>query len=356
MKKYTFAVVIGVVMLAAGVVVARLATSQSKVSGPSALEGTPVQMTQVNDYKLSGPYTHQNLTVYLVHGEDTFKGKIPLTLQEAMERKVVVVHETKDVNQLAIENVSKDEVVFVQAGDIVKGGQQDRVLSTDLLISARSGRIPIDAFCVEQGRWSGRGSESVAAFGVSSGSLATKELKMAAKSARSQSKVWAEVEKAQEKLSVSTNSPVKSEISPSSLQLSLENPKVRESTDGYVKALSSVLDEKQDAIGYVFAVNGKVSSADIYSSGALFRKLWPKLLNSSAVEALTELPTYDKASASSVDAIREFMSSAEAAKPTERDVTRRTKVYTRDGERAVAFETVDMGNGAVWVHKNILAK
>ena len=42
-------------------------------------------------------------------------------------------------------------------------------------------------------------------------------------------------------------------------------------------------------IGYVFAINGHVNSADVYASRALFVKLWPKLLKASAVEAVAEL-------------------------------------------------------------------
>ena len=67
------------------------------------------------------------------------------------------MYETGQVNELAIENVSPDRAVFVQAGDIVKGGRQDRVFSQDLVLKPRSGRVPIDAFCVESGRWRQRG-------------------------------------------------------------------------------------------------------------------------------------------------------------------------------------------------------
>ena len=77
---------------------------------------------QAGDYKLSGPYTHDNLTIYLIHGEDQLQGKTLLTLEEALEQKKVVVHETQQVNELAIENTS-DEDVFVQSGDIIKGGR-----------------------------------------------------------------------------------------------------------------------------------------------------------------------------------------------------------------------------------------
>ena len=74
-------------------------------------------------YRYSGPYTHDNLTVFLIHGADQIKDRDILTLEEALKAKKVIVHETKNVNQLAIENVSGQEV-FVQAGDIVRGGQR----------------------------------------------------------------------------------------------------------------------------------------------------------------------------------------------------------------------------------------
>jgi ARG/rhodanese/phosphatase superfamily protein len=105
-----------------------------------------------SNYSLSGPFNYENLTIFLIHGPDQPNSKLFVPLQEAMERKLVIVHETSEVNELAIENLSKTDEVFVQAGDIVKGGQQDRVLAVDLIVASRSGKTPIDAFCVEHGR------------------------------------------------------------------------------------------------------------------------------------------------------------------------------------------------------------
>src|SRR5439155_10084907 len=106
-------------------------------------------------YRVSGPFTHDNLTIFLLHGKDQIEGKKLLTLDEALAAKKVIVHETKDVNKLAIENVSNEDV-FVQAGDVVKGGQQDRALAVDMIVPPKSGKVPIPSFCVEQGRWSKR--------------------------------------------------------------------------------------------------------------------------------------------------------------------------------------------------------
>ena len=77
---------------------------------------------------VSEPFTHANLTIFLLRGKDTIPaGHQLLTLQEAMEQKKVIVHETSAVNELSIENVSADVDVFVQSGDIVRGGKQDRL-------------------------------------------------------------------------------------------------------------------------------------------------------------------------------------------------------------------------------------
>ena len=42
-------------------------------------------VTQSN-YRLSGPYTHKNLTVFLIHGKDQ-SNKTFVTLQEALAQK-----------------------------------------------------------------------------------------------------------------------------------------------------------------------------------------------------------------------------------------------------------------------------
>src|SRR5205814_5729749 len=99
-------------------------------------------------------------SVYLLHGQSAKSSAAGLlTLQEAMDQKKVVVYETGKVNELSIENTSSQDV-YVQSGDIVKGGRQDRVLSTDLVLPPHSGKLSIAAFCVEHGRWTKRGNEA----------------------------------------------------------------------------------------------------------------------------------------------------------------------------------------------------
>ena len=57
------------------------------------------------------------------------------------------------VNQLVIASTA-DLPILVTAGTILKGGKQDRQLGQDLLVAAGA-TVPVDAFCVERGRWNG---------------------------------------------------------------------------------------------------------------------------------------------------------------------------------------------------------
>src|SRR5437868_3380467 len=277
---------------------------------PSALTQThhraPAPQASADAYKITGPYTYQNLAVFLIHGPDKLPGQNFLTLSEALRQRKVVVYETRSVNTLAIENVSNEQV-FVQSGDIVKGGQQDRMLGVDMLVPPHSGRISIDAFCVESGRWTRRGSESSGRFDSSTERVATKDLKIAANQARSQTEVWNKVAEAQDKLSANVGTRVNSAASDSSFQLALENRQVQETAANYVKALTHIADEQTDIVGYAFAINGQINSADIYASSSLFRKLWPSLLKSSAIEAIADLQRGQKFKPIEADDVRDFL-------------------------------------------------
>jgi len=356
MKKQVFVLTLGVTLLSIALSMGVLITAQARKASSSGGAGGPGQVSraQTGDYRLSGPYSHRNLTIFLVHGKNLMKGKSFLTLQEALVQKKVVVYETKSVNELSIRNFSNEDV-YVQAGDIVKGGQQDRMIGVDLIVPPRSGKLPISAFCVEHGRWSGRGNERAAVFSSSADAVATKEIKLAAKRSNSQGGVWQSVTVAQDKLSRNVGARVNSTVSESSLQLAVENEKVQESADSYVKALSTIANRSDDVIGYVFAINGKVNSADIYGSNVLFKKLWPKLLKANAIEAIAELQK-DKFKPASADSVRGFLSEAEKAKGSDKDVNARVNLLTREDDENILFETRDRAQPGAWIHRNYIKK
>ncbi len=349
MKNNKLALILGAVLLivCGGILI----TGQTKNSN---IQKQPE--TKANDYRLSGPFTHKNLSIFLIHSKTTTtKTRSFLTLQEALEQKKVIVYETQSVNELAIENLSSEDV-YVQSGDIVKGGKQDRMMAQDFIVPPKSGRMPISAFCVEHGRWSGRGNERAGVFSSSADAVVTREIKLAAKSSNSQGAVWENVRLAQDKLSQNLGTRVNSNVSASSLQLAVENTRVQATADSYIKALANIVNRDDDVIGYVFAINGNVNSADVYSSNALFRKLWPKLLKANTVEAIAQLQkeTFKPAS---TDHAKAFLNEAEKPQPSApKDVTARVKVVTREDDKNVFFETRDEAQKGAWVHRNYIKK
>mgnify|MGYP005840779629 CR=1 FL=1 len=337
--------------------------------------------------RLSGPHVSGNLTVFLVHGPNRLAGGKLLSLQEALEQNLVVVHETGVVSALAIENVSADADVFVMGGDIVKGGRQDRVLPYDMIVPAKSGRLPLASFCVEAGRWSGRAGEADGKFGSSAYCLAGKGLKLAARGAGAQQEVWRNVAAEQGKLAKNVKSDVQAEQSKTSLQLTLENKKVQEAADAHVRTLAGVIEGRRDVIGLAVVMNGQVSSVDVYGSAALFAKLWPKLVRSIAVEAVAEQPEKPQAfPAVSAAAVADWMVKAEtdkvveckpaadggpgkvqqrgrvqqqlgnAAEDAAPPAAPRMKETRRETEKCLVIETADTGNGNAVVRKSWLAK
>jgi sulfur relay (sulfurtransferase) DsrC/TusE family protein len=305
-------------------------------------------------YRLSGPYTHDNLTIFLIHGDDQIKGKDILTLDEALKQKKVVVHETKNVNQLAIENVSTDEV-FVQAGDIVRGGQQDRTIAFDMIVPPKSGKVPLGAFCVESGRWTQRGKEGHLSFSASTNQLASNGLKLAARKGASQKDVWDKVSKAQMDLKKSVKDEVQAGESKSSLELTLEHKKVVEAVRAYQLKLQFSPQCKKDVIGYAVVINGKVNNADVYASNALFHKLWPKLLKASAVEAVAE-KNDKKFESAKVDAVKAFLADAEKGKKSEKKINERFRQVEQENAKSILFETSDRDKKDVSLRRSYIAK
>lgn len=322
-------------------------------------------------YRISGPVVHENLAIYFVHGQSR-PGPVPLTLQEALAKQAVEIHETGEVNVLNIKN-NGDQAVFIQSGDIVKGGRQDRVLSVSMLLPPHSHTMPIPVFCVEQHRWTGRSGENAAHFASSNTILPSRTAKMAMLGSTiettgaasniyaRQSQIWRDVTAIQGKLSSSLGAPVASPRSRSSLQLALENAKLERKQDEFVANLQKSGETTNDIVGYVVAINGHINSAQIYPSNGLFRKMWARLLRASAAEAIA-----DKGAATgalpTVAAVTSFLSGADQARGVDRTTNAGTQLDVRQSMNAVMFEARPAAAlsaappATTWINRSYLAR
>jgi hypothetical protein len=328
-------------------------------------------VVRADEYRVTRPATHDNLAVYFVHAPSV-SAPVPLSLEEAMAKGVVKVHETGRVTELAVENLGGEEV-FIQSGDVVKGGQQDRVLMVSLLLPPRSGRTPIASFCVEQGRWTARGREDSRTFSASNSMVPSKEARLALRQsmvaatagasdptrppqmnggADAQTKIWSSVSTTQHKLSRILAASVAAPASGSSLQLSLENEKLKDAQTAYLRALQAAGEQGADIVGYVFAINGKIAGGDLYPSNALFRKMWPKLLTANATEALAEKDS-PREPAPAAETVQAFLN-VDVAKTSERALNREVRLATLETDHLIYAEM--RRKDGTWLHRSYTTK
>lgn len=321
-----------------------------------AMAGCSQADTPVSDYgKVSGPYTAGNLSVFFIQGEASSMPGGLLTLAEALELGKIEVIETGSVGELAARNLG-DEPIFIQAGDIVKGGRQDRTLQYDLILEPGEEAVPLKSFCVEQGRWSARSGEQADRFAVSLSTLSSKDLKLAAKLRSSQTEVWEQVAEMQSDLSQSLGAPVADDMSPTSLQLALENDALQQDIAEGVAEFTADMKRLRDVVGFAFAVNGEINSADIYGSSDLFAKMWPKLIKA----ALTEAVSNDDGSGShreiTSEEIAVWLSSADSGEATIQRLEDRMQLKVIESGNDVVFDFGStVGSGGL-IHKNVIHK
>lgn len=75
------------------------------------------------------------------------------TVKEALEEGILLIKETGTVDHLLFVNRSKEAKILVLAGEIVKGGAQNRVVNVNMIID-EGATVEVPTSCVEMGRLS----------------------------------------------------------------------------------------------------------------------------------------------------------------------------------------------------------
>ena len=298
------------------------------------------------EWTVLAPVSYKNLTIFPVRGSDIAGSDAYITLDEGTKagtvsitekgtqsaRQGAIVHPNAanrsaarqqsvsynsgaSVNELALVNRSGKKLILL-AGEVVVGGQQDRIVQEDRVIPPVSVPVALSVFCVEHGRWTPRaanysgngGSGSARAVASpypaapddgspskfsSLGAVAHPKLRGAAQDKKAQGEVWKEVSENNARLGTANTTDTYQEV--------YASKKVVAQVDDYVRALErEVL--QPGVVGVVVARNGKPVWADVFASQRLFASYWPKLLKSYVVDAIGEYksdarPTVEQASA-----------------------------------------------------------
>ncbi len=244
---------------------------------------------------VTGPLVHQNLAVYLVH-DPAATAVAPLDLGTATREGLVKFHKSEGGQTVLIDNLS-DKAVFAQTGTFLVGGLQDQIVGRSIVLAPRTSANLMTIYCVERGRSEARGlgrdsySTIPALLPASVAQLAILEgpasLLAVVKRLR-QIGVWASTEGLRRKLSERMGVPIRSTSSPTSLPLALQNEDLERAEQRYLDDLYSEAAGRGDVVGAIFAVNGRLVNAEVYSSTALFRVMWPQVLRAAAIKAIAE--------------------------------------------------------------------
>ncbi len=213
------------------------------------------------------------------------------------------------VNEVVVINRS-GKPLYLMPGDLMIGGQQDRVIGAEILVEASGQPITIPVYCVERGRWSERDvAQNVGYLGsvqanepaplpreqlqklaeaandgkfVRSAGVVTKDVRLAVQGEMNQDKVWDEVAKANGKNGARSQS--------SAFTANFGDKQLAERLDPFIAAFQTRVSESPNVVGVIVAVNGRPHSVDVFEATPLFQKLWPKLLKSFALDALGSSP------------------------------------------------------------------
>lgn len=213
-------------------------------------------------------------------------------LSEAIENERFRVSEKKPfgrfddmgaVKALTVQNKT-DEAVFLMEGEVIQGGNQDRVIAEDRVIAARSIEdIPV--FCVEQSRWTyegdkalNEGDKKIFAFrgyyNVASGNVRRSV------ASGNQHAVWEQVADIRTQYSIEGSTKAYADLE--------TNDEFVDARANYERFFGDKLAGNEDIIGFIAVSGNKILGADVFGHPELLNRQFPALLSSYATDAITD--------------------------------------------------------------------
>lgn len=185
------------------------------------------------------------------------------------------------VNELVIENKG-DKPILVLAGTLLKGGNQDRQVGQDFIVPPGK-TVPVEAFCVEKGRWHARreGKDTRGVF-VAQKALATKSVRTTGQFKKSQDEVWQKVADVNRKAGKAPQTGTLFATMEADDAEAVARRKRLESTIG--GALATLARQDTAPVGLAYAIDGQVREVRVFSHPLLLQRLADTLVNTIAVE------------------------------------------------------------------------
>jgi hypothetical protein len=227
-------------------------------------------------------WTYKNLKVipirYKGTGNTSVQLKNTISFSQALSQGLVTVQER---GTTAIENVhwlslynNSEKNIFVSSGEVLAGGRQDRMVTKDTIVLAKSGRIDLPVMCVEEGRWSEKDKKFIYQ------KMANIHLRKTLDQTKNQVLVWKEINNQleQDKIKNKTLSYLSRDKDKKFLQLQNEywhffEPKFRQAADSNI-------------VGVVCISGDKIIGSDIFIGKNLFYGKLQSLMQGYTEEAI----------------------------------------------------------------------
>lgn len=300
------------------------------VASPNA-----VRAKKASELVFHEPIRYHNLS--LVPVSTTLPGpyKKYTLLEEGLAARTLAVRELNgksgDAQVPAVEVRNKGQhPVYLLGGEMILGGKQDRIISSDTVVPNNKRWTRVKVFCVEQGRWRGQRM----AF-RSGGAVAHLALQKAAMSG-SQGAVWAEVARKNLKHGTQSNT--------STYRRTIQNAKLRKKISPYRKKIAKMIPANKKLAGMVFAINGKIRVVDLFGNPVLYASLQDKLMSAYILEALGQ-QVVRNAPAISKGAAEKYLYKARKARKVKLKGSGRSINYKKESKQMIGNETFDQGTG-----------
>jgi hypothetical protein len=219
--------------------------------------------------------------VYVIEPEEVLPFDLPiLSLEEAQEQGLVEIREINPSeaelfrNQypaggggMVVAQNKADVYILFLGGEVLDGGNQDRMVASSAILPPNSGWVPLPVNCVEKGRSQGDSEQFALAD-----SLAHPVLRVQSVCRSDQRAVWNEVQRVHriEGTSNFTHTYVQA----------LESGRDRAAVQKASSKIGNLLESYPNAVGLVFVRGGEVQSVERLATPALFRAQKEAILTS----------------------------------------------------------------------------
>ncbi|MEM2983035.1 MAG: DUF6569 family protein [Candidatus Bathyarchaeia archaeon] len=203
-----------------------------------------------------------------------------LTLDEALSENQIEVMEVVQggtVSELKVINKSP-HMLMILDGEGLVGAKQNRVLNTTILVGGKS-TIVIPVSCVEQGRWSYVSRRFNSKGRIMSSNLRAikslqvhESLRMSGNYRSNQGEIWDEIQA--------------KAIRMKALSPTMAMSRIYEKESGTLEEYTEHFHPMEDQVGALFMINGVVAGLDAFGRGGTFSRVFKKLLQSYALDAI----------------------------------------------------------------------